>query len=89
MLQGMVGKKKWNDVEQHVRAGKATMDVVKRAIADGKIAPLPKQGVKVGDEELRALHHKRIVYFEKRKGEVLDLLEGVMGVRSVESCCCF
>ena len=84
MLRDMVGKKKWNDVEQHVRAGKATMDVVKRAIADGKIAPLPKQGVKVSDEELRALHHKRIVYFEKRKGEVLDLLEGVMGVRSVD-----
>ena len=60
------------------------MDVVKRAIADGKIAPLPKQGVKVSDEELRALHNKRIVYFEKRKGEVLDLLEGVMGVRSVD-----
>ena len=84
VLRDMVGKKKWNDVEQHVRAGKATMDVVKRAIADGKIAPLPKQGVKVSDEELRALHHKRIVYFEKRKGEVLDLLEGVMGVRSVD-----
>lgn len=84
VLQGMVSKKKWNDVEQHVRAGKATMDVVKRAIAEGKIAPLPKQGVKVSDEELRTLHHKRIVYFEKRKGEVLDLLEGVMGVRSVD-----
>ena len=84
LLRDMVGKKKWNDVEQHVRAGKATMDVVKRAIAEGKIAPLPKQGVKVSDEELRSLHSKRVAYFEKRKGEVLDLLEGVMGVRSVD-----
>ena len=84
VLQGMVGKKKWNDVEQHVRAGKATMDVVKRAIAEGKIAALPKQGVKVSDEELRELYNKRVNYFEKRKGEVLDLLEGVMSVRSVD-----
>ena len=84
VLRGMVSKKRWNDVEQHVRAGKATMDVVKRAIAEGKIEPLPKKGVKVSDEELRVLYNKRVAYFQKRKGEVLDLLERVMSVRSVD-----
>ena len=84
VLRGMVSKKRWNEVEQHVRAGKATMDVVKRAIAEGKIEPLPKKGVKVSDEELRVLYNKRVAYFQKRKGEVLDLLERVMSVRSVD-----
>lgn len=83
-------KVRFEDVENHIRSGRNSMPAVKEAIKAGIIPPPPdrnkfKQVPQLNDVDMNAMLERRYAYFNKRKAEILDIIEDELGaVRKVD-----
>lgn len=77
-------KKKYRDIYAHINSGRATMPVIKEAVKQGIIPAPPRKEdfarvLDLEDAAGRELLLQRGAYFERRKQEIVPLIEQVYG----------
>ena len=89
VLKTKLSKQKFAEVEAHIKSGRNKMPEIKEAIKNGIIPRPPersqyKQVPQLSDADINEMLKRRHAYFDRRKAEVLQLIENELGVEKVD-----